>query len=25
LAKSIQIVKDKIEETHNDIHSLNKD
>jgi hypothetical protein len=25
LAKSIQLVKDKIEETHNDIHSLNKD
>ena len=25
LAKSIQSVKDKIEETHNDIHSMNKD
>ena len=25
LAKSIQKVKDKIEETHNDIHSMNKD
>ena len=25
LAKSIQRVKDKIEETHNDIHSLDKD
>ena len=25
LVKSIQRVKDKIEETHNDIHSMNKD
>lgn len=25
LAKSIQFIKDKIEETHNDMHSINKD